>query len=87
MGTDPTVAFQDSLPKSGHSNFRSWKRPVVSAYLVPIADGGGNRERPFAKSVEIGEAATNHRAEVFARAAAGIVLAGRGADVTAGAEA
>jgi hypothetical protein len=48
MGTDATVAFQDSLPESGQWDCISWKRSVVNDWSVPIGDGGGDRERTFA---------------------------------------
>jgi hypothetical protein len=33
--------------------------------FVPLADGGGNRERPFAKNGEIGEAAIRYASVIF----------------------
>jgi len=55
MGTDATVAFQDSLPESGQWSFASWKRPVVTECSVPIADGDQNRELPFAGNAQNGK--------------------------------
>ena len=37
MGTDTTVAFQDSLPESGQWNFASWKLSVVTECSMPTA--------------------------------------------------
>lgn len=41
---------------------QSWKGTVAS---VPLGDGGGNRERPFAGSGKIGEAAIRYASELF----------------------
>jgi hypothetical protein len=38
MGTDATVTFQNSLPKSGQWNFVSWQQPVVTEYSVTKAE-------------------------------------------------
>ncbi len=37
-GTDATVAFQDSLPKSGQWNFVSWQQPVITECSVSKAE-------------------------------------------------
>jgi hypothetical protein len=38
MGTDATVTFQNSLPKSGQWNFVSWQQPIVTEYSVTKAE-------------------------------------------------
>lgn len=40
----------------------SWKATVAS---VPLGDGGGNRERPFARNADIGEAANRYALMLF----------------------
>ncbi len=65
MGTQETVAYWNPLPECGRRNSISRKPPFPTGGNVPIAVGGENRERPFAKKAEIAKAAIRYALVLF----------------------
>lgn len=56
---------ESSRPIAQPASLDAPKRSVVTESFVPLGDGGGNRERSFVKSGEIGEAAVRYALVLF----------------------